>query len=566
MLGSGTVAFLFLSWAVDAMCLNQETNKGSKQQKINSKEGQAMVRTYDAMARAAHSDNSPDYKTGQPAGSASLSSALSTTSAPTEAEESAKPVVATKQKDIIRLRAGMFEKNKKLLTALEHDNKEAVKVGRKTLTENREEETAFQHFFDILTVRMELLEALMGDQDHCKTFTSDTKKLNYQPVPQEQLQTTLVLNELSKLNVAILACEQKDVIEKYNTDLKNNISIHGQVRNAVKSSTRDIENAVRSKAKKAEAAAKKAALNQQKEQAKQEKLDKEKAAAAAKGKASLQSNLLLTDLKKFITPLESFEGMADFESKGQHLDGSKPFLIRNFAPLANFLSQNVPFRCQVTNFGHQFLGTQICKKTGRAQCPIMGEDLQKLVGEIFDKVGGVNGGFFFPLPDGADAQADVKTLKPVLHSALFGFDSSMEYFGLEDKALGQLRYVHSGMRKVLMVQLSDFLDYIMEATEGTTITDVLQALKNIQMQELENKKVEDKILATVQPPDSLLYVPPTWLVAEKVENGSPVIGLRKSMLSKIKPDEVAHLTKLLPDSQPLKAVANAYLSLLKGLK
>ena len=473
---------------------------GSKQQKLNSK---AMQGTFAEMAKQAHGESSPpDAKSGAGSVCGSAPSRPSTsgsTGVPEEAlstttEEPTKP---SRQKDIVRVRAGLFEKNKKLLVSMQTEHQAALASAEKCIADHVDEKDAFEHFFDILTTRLGVLQALMSSQAEFKTYTADEAKLNFQPVPQEQLKATLVYDELSKLNISILACEDKDLIEKTNTDLKNFMAIHSQTRNAVKSSTRDIENAVKGKAKRAQAAAKKKEANEQKEKLKQEK-EKAAAAKAAAGKngPAQSPNLLQDDVKKFRSQIASFESVQDFEAKGGNFfDGSKPFCIQKFANLEEFLGKNVPFKCQLTNFGHQFQGTQVLKKTGRAQCPVNGEDVQKQVGEIFDKI---LGKCLLPLPESGAHDAAVKVLKPVLHSALFGFASDMEYAGLEDKSLGQLRYVHSGVRKVICVQLSDFLEHMTGEESPTSIADVIQEWKCMRLTFLEEDKVADKVFAGVQ--------------------------------------------------------------------
>ena len=527
-----------------------------------------MKQTFEDMARQAHGEGSPDSKLGTGAGSVAGSVASRPSSAsPDEAASSVAPEEVAKpsrQKDIVRVRAGLFEKNKKLLAALESEHNASITAAKKCISDHDGEKDAFEHFFDILAMRLGLLQALMSSQAAFQAYTSDEGKLNYQPVPQEQLKGTLVFEELNKLNINILACEDKDLMEKSNTELKNFMAIHSQTRNAVKSSTRDIENAVKGKAKRIQAAAKKAAANEQKEKLKQEK-EKAAAAKAAAGKSepAQSPNILQHDVSKFPTHIESFDSVQDFESKAKDFDGSKPFCIKKFVQFEEFLAQSVPFKCQLTNFGHQFQGTGVFKKTGRAQCPVNGEDVQKPVGEIFDRV---LAKCLLPLPTGGEHDAEVKMLKPVLHSALFGFASDMEYAGLEDKSLGQLRYVHSGVRKVCLVPLTDFLDHMISDELPASIGDVIHEWKGIRLEHLLDDKVAEKVFAGVQSAGSLLYVPPGWLVAEQVENGNPLVGLRRSVLVKVKPDQMSFLVKLVPDAQPVKGIVQAYLKLLEAQK
>jgi len=101
-----------------------------------------------------------------------------------------------------------------------------------------------------------------------KTFldTDSKESISCQPVPEPQLRTCLVAADLDPLVKKVLLEEASEGVENNCTEVKNLIAIHSQVRNAVKTSTRDIDNAVKSKVKRKEAAAKIAAKDKEREQ------------------------------------------------------------------------------------------------------------------------------------------------------------------------------------------------------------------------------------------------------------------------------------------------------------
>jgi len=86
---------------------------------------------------------------------------------------------------------------------------------------------------------------------------------------------------------------------------------------------------------------------------------KAKASSAVSG---AQPTLLKVDIQKFKAPVQTFTNFVDFGKAS--ISGEQPFLITNFCILQDFLKDNVALKCQLVNFGNQFLETQICKQTG----------------------------------------------------------------------------------------------------------------------------------------------------------------------------------------------------------
>ena len=538
------------------VALTQETQASTKQKKVASREGAALMQRFDKAAESTSPDKGNGSGTSAPP--SVVPSDVDQQSVLGDDDDSkARP---KRSKDLVRVRANMFEKNKKLVAACEADNESALVLSQKVCDDHTAERDSMQHFFDILKVRTELLRLVTEkSQDELKSFVEKTSKesLSYQPVPIDHLETTLTLAGLNTLVNKILATCTQDELDAAGNEAKNMLAIHAQIRSAVRTSTKDIENAVKSKKKRIEATAKKAAQNAAKEKEKNEK-----AAAAAKALpvgavSGAKATLLGVGLESFTTKVKTFATFEDFKSACP-ISSEEPFLINQFDPMLAFLKDNVALKCQLVNFGNQFLGTQICKQTGRAQCPVMGDDSQKSLGVLFNQAVDT---FVIPMPSGADTPQD-KILKPVVHTALFGFAADMEYAGVEDKALGQLRFVHAGTRKVCLMKPTGFRQHL-SAKPAENMGELVQAWKFVRFEDLQQKKVVDQVVAGIQCPGSLLYVPPAWLVAERVENGNPVVGLRQSILAKVDSSEIEELVSLLPDKHAIKVVAGAQLDLLK---
>ena len=466
-----------------------------------------------------------------------------------------------RHKDIARYRASLFDKNAKAIQGLGSESASALHSADQLCQKHASEKENLKHFFDILNVRVKLLTALTNEtttDGFLAKLDSLKDSLGYQPVPEEQLRNTLVVGQLHDMNQKVLAQEKRDGVEQAANDVKNMVSIHSQIRNAVKSSTKDIELAVKSKAKKAEAAEKKRKLDLEKENKK--KADAEKAAAAAANGPQKGDTLLATDLKKLETEIQQFSNFDDFEKNAKKVFGDEPFLIQQFDLMQKLLADNVNAKCQLVNFGNQFLGTQICKQTGRAQCPVVGDEIQKTICAVFDKVAS---SFTFPVPTTGE---EAKVFRPLLHAALFGGAGDMEYAGFEDKGLAQVRYVHSGARKIFMLNIEDLVQYL--GKEGESLADVIHSWKNMSFWQLVQANLREKVIAVCQPAGSMLYVPPAWLVLERVENGKPLVGIRRSFIGRSTTgmSEVECFSKLLPLTNSLKEVAELSLKLMQNEK
>lgn len=481
------------------------------------------------------------------------SSSAPATPASADSVEAEIPVPKRRKVDLVRLRASLYEKNKKASASLRVEHEQTIAEADKCVNEHADQRDELNHFFVILDLRMGLLKALLkeGAAVYGNFLTQHQDELNYQPVPVAQLKKTLVYPDLEPLAHTLLTKEKVEECEAIGEEFKNHLAVHNQIRNAVKTSTKDIQNTIKSMQKKAEAAAKKADKDKEVQE------NKQKASQDRKVRAATQ---LAQAPPVFSAEKGKFEKVLTFATVGdvsdECSDGEKPFLVSQFQELKALIGDNVSLRSQVANFGNQFLVSTVCKSTGRAQCPVMNDNLQKAVGAEFDRV---TSKFAVPLKEGESA--DSKLLKSVLHVGLFGFAPDMDYSGLEDKGLAQVRFLHSGTRQVFLMKLSTFAKEVLES-HPSNIADVVQSWKLVSTDKLEEKKVLDQVLCVTQPAGSVLYIPPAWLVTEKVENGVPVVGLRQSLLCKAHMEGVEAFHAITPLANPLKAVTKAALQFL----
>ncbi len=502
----------------------QETQLGSKPKTLSSKEGKRVQAQFEAdWSRPGIPESSPEGKSlFQPTPS---SSPPDKRAPEVEVEEEGRK---KRKVDVARLRATQYEKGQKAINALQLDGEQALLQANEVVTKNAEEKVEMSHFFDILDFRMDLLKTILQNkqEEFTKMLLSHAESLSLQPVPEATLKTMLVLSDLRALNSKVLGKEDQADIESIATDVKNMCALHSQIRNAVKSSGRDIENAIRSKNRRAEAAAKKKTSDAAKAQKRQD--DAEAAEKTRAIRTAPKGPLLSFDLSKSkAIPVPSFDNFDAFE-KGINPEepGAEPFYIKHVEHLKKLLEDSTAVRSQLVNFGSQFLGTEVCKTTGRAQCPLKGEELQKLTGDALNKI---VQHCMVSIPSSLE-EGHKKVLHSVLHTALFGFSGTMEYTGVEDKALGQVRYVHQGVRKLLLMSMEDFVNNM--PSQPQSINDVMQAWKLVNWEEKlqdESFTANAKAKFVIQTPGS---APALWLVAEVVVNGNPVVGFRRSFLLK----------------------------------
>ena len=455
----------------------------------------------------------------------------------------------TRTRDVGRFRVSSFEKQRKIVTNIEQEGKNALKSSQEALLENDGRKDQFSHFFEIVTVRQSLLQAILDkSQDDFKAHVEgmDSKCLSFQPVPKDILMKTWVLQGLKESLETIMQKTTKSEIELLCSGMSDQAAIHIQLRNSLKNSTRDLDNAIKADARKkereVEAAAKKAAKKKQTADGAAAAATRKAAAAAAKDCErgvtilSTYSDKLkfswfprFPDVSKFKARLEEALDAANANQAALQLvadvgGGSVPFVISNMPEIAKLVQESPSLRCMVTNFGHQFPGTQLCRASGRAQCPAKmdepGGQLLKMMMEAAP----------FRKDSAVLDEPGYKDLAPILQMALFGFTPEMSYVGFEERGIGQLRYVLQGSRRVITASPRAIQDRFNAGGDAaSSVSDMINIWKFIDLAKLTDCSY---MFAGVQKAGSLMYIPPGWLVAEEVVNGEKLVGFRVGVLPK----------------------------------
>ena len=454
----------------------------------------------------------------------------------------------TRARDVARLRVSSYEKQRKAVSAIEKEAESTLKTSAECFAKYKTR-TEFAHFLEILHVRQTLLKAFL--EEDAASFEKrvnelDEKTLSLQPVPKEVLLKTSVMKDLKSLLENILLQNEKEALESACRSLSDQCAIHIQLRNSLKNSARDLEGAVKSEEKKKE---REEAAQAKREAQKKQTADAQSAAATRKAAAkdtdrgvtilsTFSDKLRFTwfqrfpDLSKFKARIGAgaqriaaaaageSEAMANNLQITQALaSGAVPFVISSLADVAKLVSESPSLRCQVTNFSHQFPGTQLCRTSGRAQCPAkVDESTKQLVDLMLEAA-----------PFRKDASvidsAPYADLKSILRVALFGFTPEMSYVGFEERGLGQLRYLVQGSRKVIMASPRTIQDRL--NVTAASVQEIMQIWKYIDLSKLSDCNF---MYAGVQKAGSLMYCPPGWLIAEEALNGDRVVGFRVAVI------------------------------------
>lgn len=224
----------------------------------------------------------------------------------------------------------------------------------------------------------------------------------------------------------------------------------------------------------------------------------------------------------------------DADAIGESVDGSEPYIVRTLPQVVELLKED-PVQASVNLFVPLFPETPMAKARGRVQkCFGPVHKIPECRTALLQATPFVD----VMLPEGTVAYThpELQSLRSV---SLFGFVASMMYKGVEFDALGQLRYMIQGKRFVLAAPFPEVNKAFQSENNDLSKPEVIAKFANFKPAE----KGPDDLLPADFPQGlkvfkgehiagQAMYVPPGWVVVEKVLGGAHAHGLRTSAMTK----------------------------------
>ena len=212
--------------------------------------------------------------------------------------------------------------------------------------------------------------------------------------------------------------------------------------------------------------------------------------------------------------------------------------LEKYAALARVKAQVATFRCQ-------FPATTQSKTTGRCQLPLTVPEHVSGMAEIFRTLDPAKTSWPTTAPSGTDLSHF-----PVPY--IYGFSSSMQYAGGEDKFAGQLRFQLEGSRDVILAPFSDVRDALQKLGKThDTLSALVKNFANLTPEEVE--KTGEKFRYVVHYEGCCLYVPAGWILVERVRDNTPVLGLKFASGHKALTRDMQHIMEMRVKNDPAAA-------------
>ncbi|CAE7303235.1 unnamed protein product [Symbiodinium pilosum] len=185
--------------------------------------------------------------------------------------------------------------------------------------------------------------------------------------------------------------------------------------------------------------------------------------------------------------------------------------LEKYAAIARVKAQVATFKCQ-------FPATTQSKTTGRCQLPLSVPEHVSGLAEIFKALDPAKTSWPTTAPSGTD-------LSHFLAPYIYGFSSTMQYAGGEDKWAGQLRFQLEGSREVILAPFGDVREALQKLGKPhDSLSVLIKNFANLTPQEVE--KSAEKFRYVVHNEGCCLYVPAGWILVERVRENTPVLGLK----------------------------------------
>ncbi|CAK0850852.1 unnamed protein product, partial [Prorocentrum cordatum] len=187
---------------------------------------------------------------------------------------------------------------------------------------------------------------------------------------------------------------------------------------------------------------------------------------------------------------------------------------------------------QLGKFGGSCKSSPECKQQGRAQQPLNTGEGKEVVDQFMEKMcKSVDAKLVInPSTDGAE------TFKTVLESTwMFGYKIPMYNLSQTSNGLGMIKTVAYGSVNMLMFDAHQVVPALRQvlSKDSVTLPEVIKHLESSSTETLSALKDRGVMImsANVNAGDAI-YIPSGWLVAESVDIGAMVYGVRKTVLFK----------------------------------
>eukprot|EP00959_Pyramimonas_sp_CCMP1952_P471611 9498690-Pyramimonas_sp.AAC.1 len=187
---------------------------------------------------------------------------------------------------------------------------------------------------------------------------------------------------------------------------------------------------------------------------------------------------------------------------------------------------------QLGKFGGSYKSSPESKQQGRVQQPLYIGDGKEVVEQFMEKMcKSVDAKFVInPSTDGAE------TFKTVLESTwMFGYKIPMYNLSQTSNGLGMIKTVAYGSVNMLMFDAHQVVPALRQvlSKDSVTLPEVIKHLESSSTETLSALKDRGVMImsANVNAGDAI-YIPSGWLVAESVDTGAMVYGVRETVLFK----------------------------------
>jgi hypothetical protein len=205
-------------------------------------------------------------------------------------------------------------------------------------------------------------------------------------------------------------------------------------------------------------------------------------------------------------------------------DGMKPYLVKSVPGIKKILDDSEGFQEHMKRFSADYKATAQYHATKRCQAPTKPTELKDILSDEFFKLAPFEN--MRAAVKGVD-MSKMSWMRPYFDVSTTGFGEDMVAFtSTEQNLVGQMRFVITGCRKVIVFPMKKLIDVMREqgVTDPVAIFKKVRRLDVAGLNALTEKGVEAYMFE--QPATSVSFVPPGVLVVDTALNNAEVLGLR----------------------------------------